>query len=287
LLAEVGFRLAGAENPLILVATQVNGRGPYEFILDTGAGMSLLAPRLAAELGIVASGSREGRGAAGAVQVSMARVDSLAIGEAKSGPLPVGVTAEVDRIGAAVGHRIDGDIGYDFLKAFRLTLDYQRRMVRLAHSGYPGGHPGGYEVAGAGASAHAEVPFRLAGPVKPLVLVPAFVNGRGPHTFVLDTGASATVLSPQLAALLRIETTAAEPMTGAGGMLQATLGRVGSLTVGSAALANVAVMVADFLGELGRVVETPLDGILGYNFLRHFRVTLDYPAATLWLMKAV
>jgi predicted aspartyl protease len=279
LLAEVGFRLAGAENPLILVPTQVNGRGPYEFILDTGAGMSLLAPRLATELGIVATGSREGRGAVGSVQVAMARADSLAIGEARSGPLPVGITAEVDRIGAAVGHRIDGDIGYDFLKAFRLTLDYQRRVARLAQ--------GRYEVAGAAGSAHAEVPFRLAGPVKPLVLVEAFVNGRGPHTFVLDTGASATVLSPGLAAALRIETVAAQPMTGAGGILQATLGRVGSLTVGNAALEDVAVMVADFLDELGRAVGTPLEGVLGYNFLRHFRVTLDYPAGTLWLMKAV
>ena len=279
MLAEVGFRLAGAANPLIIVPTQVNGRGPYEFILDTGAGMSLLAPRLAAELGIVATGSREGRGAAGSVQVAMARADSLAIGGARSGPLPVGITAEVDRIGAAVGHRIDGDIGYDFLKVFRLTLDYQRRVARLAQ--------GPYEVAGGAGSAHAEVPFRLAGPVKPLVLVEAFVNGRGPHTFVLDTGASATVLSPGLAAALRIERVAAEPMTGAGGMLQATLGRVSSLTVGNAALEDVTVMVADFLDELGVVVGAPLEGILGYNFLRHFRVTLDYLTGTLWLMRAV
>lgn len=279
MLAEVGFRLAGAENPLILVPTQVNERGPYEFILDTGAGLSLLAPRLATELGIVATGSREGRGAAGGVQVAMARASSLAIGEARCGPLPVGITAEVDRIGAAIGHRIDGDIGYDFLKAFRLTLDYQRRVARLAQ--------GRYEVEGSAGSDYTEVPFRLAGPVKPLVLVEAFVNGRGPHTFVLDTGASATVLSPALAVALRIETVAAEPMTGAGGMLQATLGRVGSLTVGNAALENITVMVAHFIAGLGREVGVPLQGVLGYNFLRHFRVTLDYPAGMLWLMKAV
>lgn len=283
MLSEVGFRLAGAENPLILVPTHVNGRGPFEFILDTGAGTSLLTPRLADRLGIVASGAREGRGAAGRAQVAMARVESLAIGEARSGGMPVGITAEVDRIGAAVGHPIEGDIGYDFLRGFRLTLDYRRRVVRLAH----GGAPSSFEVAGAVGAAHAEVPFRLAAPAKPLVLVPAFVNGRGPHTFVLDTGASATVLSPGLAAALKIDTVAAEPMTGAGGMLQTTLGRVSSLTVGGAALEDVAVMVADFLADLGSVVGTPLDGILGYNFLRHFRVTLDYPVSTLWLMKAV
>ncbi|MGH7730951.1 MAG: aspartyl protease family protein [Candidatus Eiseniibacteriota bacterium] len=234
-------------------------------------------PRLADELGIGPSGSREGRGAAGRVQVSMARVDSLAIGGARSGPMPVGIAADVDRIGAAVGHRIDGDIGYDFLKAFRLTLDYRRRVIRLAQ--------GDYEVAGAGGASHAEFRFRLAGPIKPLVLVPAFVNGRGPHAFVLDTGASATVLSAELAASLRIETVAAGPMTGAGGLVQAALGRVGSLVVGSAALEDVVVMVADFLAELGQVVGARLDGVLGYNFLRHFRVTLDYPGSTLWLMK--
>jgi predicted aspartyl protease len=283
LLSEVGFRLAGAETPLILVPTHVNGRGPYEFILDTGAGISLITPRLAEELGIAASGAREGRGAVGRGPVAMARVEALAVGAAHGGGMTVGIAADLERIGAAVGHRIEGDIGYDFLKAFRLTIDYRRRVVRLA----PGGPQSGFAVTGPGSSAHAEVPFRLAAPAKPLVLVPAFVNGRGPHTFVLDTGASATVLSPELAAALRIETAAAEPMTGNGGMLQATLGRASSLTVGEAALQDVAVMVSDSLADLGGVVGTPLDGILGYNFLRHFRVTLDYPVSTLWLMKAV
>ena len=33
----VRFRLAGGENPLILVPVQVHDEGPYEFILDTGA----------------------------------------------------------------------------------------------------------------------------------------------------------------------------------------------------------------------------------------------------------
>jgi predicted aspartyl protease len=141
-------------------------------------------------------------------------------------------------------------------------------------------------MAGAAGAGQAEIPFRLAGPVKPLVLVPALVNGSGPHAFVLDTGASATVLSPALAAGLRLETSAAEPVTGGGGTLQATVGHVGSLAVGGAELRDVTVMVADFLVELGKVAGAPLEGILGYNFLRHFRVTLDYPNGMLWLMRA-
>ena len=42
--AKVKFRLAGGAQPLILLPVQVNGDGPFKFILDTGAGTSLLRP---------------------------------------------------------------------------------------------------------------------------------------------------------------------------------------------------------------------------------------------------
>ena len=45
-------------------------------------------------------------------------------------------------------------------------------------------------------------------------------------------------------------------------------------------------MVSDFLGPIGQAVGTQVDGIVGYNFLRGFRVTIDYPAATLSLVAA-
>jgi len=34
---KVKFRLAGGVQPLILLPVEVNGEGPFEFILDTGA----------------------------------------------------------------------------------------------------------------------------------------------------------------------------------------------------------------------------------------------------------
>jgi predicted aspartyl protease len=276
--AEVGFRLVGGDNPLILVPANVNDRGPYEFILDTGAGTSLLSPRLAERLGIAASGSRQGIGAAGKVSVSLATADSLAMGGARRAPMPIAITAEVDRISAAVGQPIDGGLGYDFLKAFRVTIDYRKRLVRLVQ--------GAYETAGSASLLRTEVAFKLAGPVKPLVLVPAFVNGQGPHTFVVDTGASATVISPRLADALRIASTVPETMTGAGGVMQATVGRATSHAGGGAGLEDLSVVIADFLDDLGRAVGTTLDGIVGYNFLRNFRVTLDYPNGVLWLVKS-
>jgi hypothetical protein len=45
-------------------------------------------------------------------------------------------------------------------------------------------------------------------------------------------------------------------------------------------------VVADFLAMLSEVVGTRLDGIVGYNFLRNYKVAFDYPNATLSLFSA-
>jgi hypothetical protein len=50
--ARVKFRLAGGAQPLILLPVCVNDCGPFEFILDTGAGTSLLSSKLATELDV-------------------------------------------------------------------------------------------------------------------------------------------------------------------------------------------------------------------------------------------
>jgi predicted aspartyl protease len=276
--AEVTFRLIGGDNPLILIPATVNERGPYAFILDTGAGTSLVSQRLARDLDLVSTGKREGAGAAGRVQVELATLDALAIGGARRAPMPIAITAEVERIGAAIGAPIDGDLGYDFLRDFRVTVDYAKQLVRLVQ--------GPIEVVGAGPLTRSEIPFTLAAPLKPLVLVPVFVDGQGPFTFAVDTGASMTTLSPELAGRLDLAAEGASSMTGAGGVIEATFARVRSLAIGGASLENLGVMVSDFLGPLGNVLGTTLDGIVGYNFLRRHRVTFDYPAGVLCLVRA-
>src|SRR5205085_11082323 len=129
---EVKFRLAGGAQPLILVPASVNGDGPHEFILDTGAGLSLLTPELAEHLGVKATESKEGMGAGGKVTISLGVAESLSIGQARIESVQVGITDEVKRIGAAIGAMVDGDIGYDYLKNFRLTIDYEKATKKFS-----------------------------------------------------------------------------------------------------------------------------------------------------------
>src|SRR4051812_26220310 len=75
------FRLAGGAQPLILLPVLVNGEGPFDFIFDTGAGTSLLSSDLADQLKVKILGSKEGQSAGGKIAVSLAQVQSLAVGD--------------------------------------------------------------------------------------------------------------------------------------------------------------------------------------------------------------
>src|SRR5690242_11678680 len=128
--SKLKFRLAGDAQPLILLPIRVNDHGPFDFILDTGAGTSLLSLELASKLNVTVLGSKQGQSAGGAVSVSLAKVESFAVGTARLTEVDVGIV-DLKQIGAAVGAKIDGDLGYNFLKSFRISIDYEKCQLRL------------------------------------------------------------------------------------------------------------------------------------------------------------
>ncbi|MEW6733965.1 MAG: aspartyl protease family protein [Acidobacteriota bacterium] len=263
---EVDFRLAGGQQPLILLPTFVNKKGPYQFILDTGAGTSLLAPQLAENLGVAITETKEGTGAGGKLKVSLGNVESLAIGDAELNNVQVAITDDINRIATAIGAKVDGDIGYNYLKFFQLTIDYQTHILRLTA-----------DPVKQSSSVRREIKFKLAKIGKPLIVVAATVNGKGPYQFAVDTGASTTVISLELAESLALQSQAMPAMIGAGGTVQTSVSAIESLTIGDIEVNHLTVMISDFLSMLSQAIATKIDGIVGYNYLKAFRVTIDYP----------
>jgi predicted aspartyl protease len=271
--AKVKFRLPGGAQPLILLPVKVNGEGPFEFILDTGAGTSLLSSELAKQLEVKIIGSKEGQSAGGKVSVSLAKVDSLAVAETKLDNVDVGIV-DLSHIGKTIGAKIDGDLGYNFIKHFRITLDYGNCEIRFEDP---------KRVERFGRTAQTQVAMRLANPAKPLILVDVHANGRGPFQFAIDTGTSTTAITPELAKKLGIASRPIGAGTTAGAHVDVTAGALKSFQVGGAKIDNMTVVVADFFPMLSNAIGVKLDGIVGYNFLRNYKVVIDYPGEMLSL----
>ena len=112
------------------------------------------------------------------------------------------------------------------------------------------------------------------------IVIPASINGRGPFDFVLDTGASVTLVSPQTVRDLNIATGPAAQVTGVGGKpVEAATAVLEELAVGGARVASLPTLV--------RAIE-PLNaanvvGLLGQDYLDHFIMNLDSASKTLTL----
>lgn len=100
------------------------------------------------------------------------------------------------------------------------------------------------------------------------ILVNVSVN-RLRKRFVLDTGASFTVLSANVAGEIGLVTDNATRVMlhTANGVVQAPLVKVESIGLGNAMVSNLEVAVLDNMG--------PIDGLLGLNFLNHFDIDID------------
>jgi predicted aspartyl protease len=266
--AKVKFRLAGGAQPLIILPTRVNGAGPFDFILDTGAGTSLLSAELAQQLKVKVLGTKEGQSAGGKISVSLAKVDSMAVGQAKIDEVEVGIV-DLSHIAKAIGTKVDGDVGYNFLKHFRVTIDYHTSDIRFDDP---------KRLENFGTTSKTEIAMRLASPAKPLVLLDVHANGRGPFQFAIDTGTSTTAIAPEVARQLDLQGAPMGPLNTGAAHVQVTAGRLQSFQVGGARVDDLVVVVADFFAMLSQAVGAKLDGIVGYNFLRNFRVVIDYPS---------
>jgi predicted aspartyl protease len=120
--------------------------------------------------------------------------------------------------------------------------------------------------------------FKLAGREKPIIIVKASVNRKGPYDFAVDTGASSTVLSKQTAQELGVTSNPSTPKEGHGccGTIDLSMTEVESVRVGNVEAKSLQVAITD-LSAISKCIEIQLAGIIGYNFMKDYRVIIDYP----------
>lgn len=245
------------------VAVHVNGRGPYQFVVDSGADSSVVGLRIARDLALPAGTPVILNSTTATSLVDRVMVDELKLGRSAIGNLELPALNERD-IGA------DGLIGIDVLVEQRLMMDFEKQLIKVEDSRQPAQMLDG------------EIVVRARRRRGQLILTQVSAAGL-PVEAVIDTGSQVTIGNLALREKLirgnrdKFVTVEATGVTGVTIKLQ--MARVAELRLGPVILRNIPIAFADVppFEVFGMAKQPSL--LLGTDLLETFRrVSLDFRA---------
>jgi hypothetical protein len=116
--------------------------------------------------------------------------------------------------------------------------------------------------------------------IKNLVIIPVYINGKGPYNFILDTGVGPMIIT-DTSIVKGLDQTKLRPIKitglGKGAEIDALLSNEMNASVGRAGISYIpaAILKEDVLG-LSNYVGAKISGLLGYYFFRSFIVKINY-----------
>jgi predicted aspartyl protease len=113
---------------------------------------------------------------------------------------------------------------------------------------------------------------------KGLVVVRVRVNGAPPAPFVLDTGASVSLIDERFARRLGVAPGAARAELtgiGPGNFRRASVAALAEIALGEVVQRNGRAVVHD-LRAFDKLIGEPVAGVLGHSFLKDHRLIVDY-----------
>lgn len=264
---------------LIIVPLYINGKGPFNFILDTGVN-----PLIITDVSIMDTlnlhGLRTtklaGLGVGNDIEAYLSDQIYVRFGNASMNNMPTAILKkDLFNLSDYVGKRIYGLIGFHFFNSFTVRIRYPAK--KLSYS-LP------------------EVPVKKKGEMIPLELinnkpyVNMWINTQGQQEtkvkMIVDIGASHAV---------SLESYGGKPFPlpekyikanlgiGFAGLISGWVGRLNAVQIGSKKFTDVLASYPEF-SQAGAKTGVPLrNGNLGNNLLKHFDLTIDYAAQQLYL----
>lgn len=112
-----------------------------------------------------------------------------------------------------------------------------------------------------------------------LIVIPVTINGSGPHDFLLDTGSTTTLVTPEFARQLRLRPIDRIELVTVAGSQILVRSQLERMSVGAQTAMGVETLISE-LREV-RAADPKLCGVLGQNFLARFNYLIDYRAQRL------
>ena len=250
----------------LTINVMINGKGPFQFVVDTGADRSVVAQDVAVSLGLLRGTHVNVEGIVRTVNAETVTIDNLTFGAVSRDHLILPVLPR-----ALLGS--DGYLGLDAIDGYRVTLDFQNRalVIGQTHHMVPNSWMGPQEVM---------VPLR--GSMGHLRAANCRVDGINSTAFI-DTGAEVSVANMRLfnelvainPAYIRKETVSLTGVTG--GLVEGRFATVQKVKLGGLIWDGCNLVVADLqIFDIWGLTNKPAL-LIGMNFLREFaHVSIDY-----------
>ena len=246
------------------------------FVIDTGSNITVVSQQTADKLKIRAvarGGMARGVGGNGKFDIVYGLLSSVSIGEVKIRNVPIYLRRFPDEVG-----QFDGYIGLSLLSKFLTTIDFENMTFVMSKRGGGGDN--------APPQAKDENHF-----VSTLRLTPSgFLSGEvtlpgiEPLNFIVDTGAELSVISTELAGREGVKQFQGKQkmrVIGAAGVTEGVpLFHLPSVSFGNHSVEDIRAIALN-LSVINENAGFEQSGILGGNFLKHYRLTFDFQKYTL------
>lgn len=265
---------------LIFLEVKINGKGPFNMMLDTGTTPSALDLLTARELELdpKSSGQNAAGGGTGTNTFYDVKPLNISIGKLKARNIETSA-GDLSAISNALGKPLHGVLGHSFLNNRIIQIDYPKRLVRFYSK--PLKEVSNKQTNSSGTSI---LPFRYAN--DSILIDDILVNG-SKVTALFDTGFNGNFnVMPMFISSLNLEDefNNAKPKMAVGFKGKATSreGIIKTVKIGNLSIDSPSVIFWD----KGTGHDTTTYGFtIGNGFLKDFIVTIDYQSSIIMLEK--
>jgi len=269
-----------------ILKVRVNGsKEMLRFVLDTGSGMSVISEQTARKLNlrpVAHGGLARAVGGEGRFEIVYGYLNSMELGDVRIDNVPVYIRHFYD-----MHNPVDGYLGIAALSRLVTAVDYGTRRLTLVRQKPKTDLSTAVDKTAKGAPDSIEVRPGVDIPVR--TTSSGFLSGEvtidginKPLNFIIDTGATVTVLSERAAATEEavgfIQDHRMRVFGAAGITDDVKTAVLPKIAIGSYTREKVNAAVLN-LEPINETAGFQQSGILGGNFLRHFRVVFDFQRA--------
>ncbi len=268
------------ERNLIIIPLFINGKGPFNFILDTGVTIFIITdPNLSDSIGLSSGRTIEitGLGEGDELEAKVVTGLEIKIGNTTARNMAgAQLSRDAFLLSSYVGTPITGLIGYDFFNSFNIRINYTAQIITVSKSEDYKPRKG-----------FKAIPISIENQ-KPYIRVETKLNDSTTilSKLVIDTGAGHPIsLETDSDPRITIPDTTLNARLGMGlsGPINGYIGRIQKLKLNDIEINNIITSFPNYESVGEKVILTPRNGNLGNDLLKRFTVIFDYPRKVIYI----